>query len=242
MIAAPRLVRAPATVQHALTDNLQCGFLFGASSLKPRDKSRAATNRDDAAAAGASPLRIIGGRYARRRLVYTGDPRTRPMKDRVREAVFNLLGPTVVGKHAIDLFAGTGALGLEALSRGAVQATFIEQHFPTAAVIRKNIAALEIRQGTEVCPANVFIWARRFQASSRIPWVVFCSPPYDFYVSRAAEVAELLGRLITAAPAESIFVVEADKRFDFGTLPDPQNWDIREYPPARVGLLKMGAQ
>ncbi len=60
-------------------------------------------------------LRIIGGQFRGRRLRYGGDPRTRPMKDRLREAVFNLIGPMVRGTHALDLFAGTGALGLEAL-------------------------------------------------------------------------------------------------------------------------------
>ncbi len=90
----------------------------------------------------AATLRIIGGKFARRRLKYTGDPRTRPMKDRVREALFNLVGPSVIDAHAIDLFAGTGALGLEALSRGAARATFVERHYPTAATIKENIATL----------------------------------------------------------------------------------------------------
>ena len=60
--------------------------------------------------ATASPLRIIGGKFRGRLLQYAGDPRTRPMKDQVREAVFNLVGPSVVGKDVIDLFAGTGGL------------------------------------------------------------------------------------------------------------------------------------
>src|SRR6478736_322408 len=77
-------------------------------------------------------LRIVGGTLRGRKLQYSGDVRTRPMKDRVREAVFNLLGPQVAGSHAIDLFAGTGALGIEAISRGATKATFIERHLPTA--------------------------------------------------------------------------------------------------------------
>ena len=77
-------------------------------------------------------MRIIGGKFRGRKLEYSGDLRTRPMKDRVREALFNLLGNAVEGKIAIDLFAGTGALGLEALSRGASRAVFIERHRPTA--------------------------------------------------------------------------------------------------------------
>src|SRR5688500_14918022 len=59
---------------------------------------------------GAAELRIIGGKWRRRKLAYHGDLVTRPMKDRVREAMFNLIGPSVVGTHALDLFAGTGAL------------------------------------------------------------------------------------------------------------------------------------
>src|SRR3954453_4982920 len=84
-------------------------------------------------------LRIIGGSLRGRKMSYSGEPRTRPMKDRVREAVFNLLGAPVEGSHAIDLFAGTGALGLEAISRGAVRATFIERHVPTAKIIKQTL-------------------------------------------------------------------------------------------------------
>ena len=157
------------------------------------------------------------------------------MKERVREAVFNLVGPAVKGKHVIDLFAGTGALGLEALSRGAAKATFIEQHFPTAAIIRKNIEHLELEAVAEVQPANTFIWARRAVASAD-PWLVFCSPPFDFYVDRAAELSAMLERLCGLAAPESIFVVEADRRFDFKTLPHAGDWDVREYPPAVVGI------
>src|SRR4051794_22495694 len=105
---------------------------------KRRKPSRTAPPRDaDEPIVG---LRIIGGSFRGRKLKYSGDIRTRPMKDRVREAVFNLLGKQIAGSHAIDLFAGTGALGLEALSRGAARATFIERHFLTAKLIEENAA------------------------------------------------------------------------------------------------------
>ncbi|MDB4778044.1 RsmD family RNA methyltransferase [bacterium] len=65
-------------------------------------------------------LRIVGGRFRGRQIEYHGDPRTRPMKDNVREALFNLVGGWVPGKAVIDLFAGTGAVGLEAISRGGI--------------------------------------------------------------------------------------------------------------------------
>jgi 16S rRNA (guanine966-N2)-methyltransferase len=190
-------------------------------------------------------LRIIGGLHRGRKLVYSGDPRTRPMKDRVREAVFNLIGSEVAGKASLDLFAGTGALGLEALSRGASGALFLEQHFPSADLIRRNAAALDLTGAIEVAAADTFIYFRRgvalpgmFQSA---PWIVFSSPPFEFYISRRDDMLELIGKLLAAAPAESLCVVESDARFDFGALPEAESWDVREYPPARVGVLRKPA-
>jgi 16S rRNA (guanine966-N2)-methyltransferase len=158
------------------------------------------------------------------------------MKDRVREAVFNLLGPQVVGTHAVDLFAGTGALGLEALSRGAGRATFVEQHFPTAEILRQNITMLGVESICRVETGNTFAWFRRGPELGSEPWMIFSSPPYDFYVTRAEEMLELIGGLVTSAPPGSLFAVEADNRFDFGRLPDPDRWDVRQYAPAVVGI------
>jgi 16S rRNA (guanine966-N2)-methyltransferase len=181
-------------------------------------------------------LRIIGGDLGGRKLLYTGHLRTRPMKDRLREAVFNLLGPQAAGKHVIDLFAGTGALGLEAISRGALCGTFVEQHFPTARIVRQNTALLGVADRCQVASANVFLWAQSFKADTPEPWLVFCSPPYAFYVERQADVLTLLGTLIERAPADSIFVVESDARFDTQLLPQLGGWDIRQYPPAVLAI------
>ena len=160
------------------------------------------------------------------------------MKDRVREAVFNLLGDAVRGKHALDLFAGTGALGLEALSRGALRATLVEQHYPTAEVLRQNIAALGAEARCEVIGGNVFRRARWQHAISASPWLVFLSPPYAFYVERLEQMLDLIGGLVESAPAESVLVVEADRNFDLGLLPEAGDWDIRKYPPAIIGIYQ----
>ena len=183
-------------------------------------------------------LRIIGGRFRGHKLLYHGDRRTRPMKERVREAVFNLIGPSVVGKHAIDLFAGTGALGLEAISRGAASATFVEQHFPTAALIEQNIAAIDAPAQCDVVPGNTFLWVRRPLQLPEVPWLVLCSPPYSFYVDRRDEMLQLLQEFYDRASAGSVIVVEADERFDFGLLPDAERWDVRGYPPAVIGIYR----
>lgn len=195
-------------------------------------------------ARGQAGLRIIGGVHRGRRLEYHGDPRTRPMKDRVREAVFNLLADQVAGKHVLDLFAGTGALGLEALSRGAERATFFERHFPTAELIRRNATALGLEAQTEVIAADTLVWFRRgirssasFSASG-LAWLVFCSPPYALYRERRDEVLSLLNTLMAVAPPESVVVVEADESFDFASLSRPESWLVRSYPPARIGIFR----
>ena len=161
------------------------------------------------------------------------------MKDRVREAVFNLIGPAVVGKHVIDLFAGTGALALEAISRGAVFATLIELHLPTAKNARTNIENLGL---TEICrqvSTDAFYWTKtRENFQSYGPWLVFISPPYEFFVSKKSEMLEMIGILHDAAPSGSMIVLEADRRFDFTSLPFviPEK-KRRSYPPAEVGIF-----
>jgi 16S rRNA (guanine966-N2)-methyltransferase len=204
-------------------------------SKSPNPKEPRSQSAASQPAADSAP-RIIGGSLRGRKIDYTGDARTRPMKDRVREALFNLLGHAVQKKHAIDLFAGTGALGLEAISRGATSATLVERHFPTADIIRKNAKSLGVASQCHVLPANTLLWSQRWPELPDIPWVVFCSPPYSLYIEHADEMFALLTGLIDRAPTESFFCVEADDRFDFSILPHAADWDVRTYPPAHVGI------
>jgi len=192
---------------------------------------------------GPTRLRIIGGNWRGRTIEYSGDLRTRPMKNRIREAVYNLVGVEAKGSHAIDLFAGTGALGLEALSRGAVRATFIERHIPTSKLIRDNIAALgPPPEATDVLSQSAFIWARRHEPLDPVtPWLVLCSPPFSFYVERREEMLAMIERLWEEAPAGSVFVLESDGNYDFTGLPDTE-WDVRTYPPAVIGVGRKQAE
>jgi 16S rRNA (guanine966-N2)-methyltransferase len=201
---------------------------------------RAGTNstRPHASETTAEPsrLRIIGGSLRGRPLAYSGDARTRPMKDRVREAVFNLVGPAVRGKVALDLFAGTGALGLEAISRGARSAVFIERHVPTARLIETNANNLGITPQVRVYASDTFFWLDHDWQPGPEPLLIFCSPPYDLYVQDSERMRGLLETVIRRAPPGSIVVVEADERFDFRSLPAAPRWRIREYPPAVVAV------
>ena len=191
------------------------------------------------------PIRIVGGKFGGRKLHFYGAPGTKPMKQRVREAIFNLLGPAVQGKHVLDLFAGTGAMGLEALSRGAGRATLVEQHFPTVELIRRNVADLGVEDLCDVVAADTFIWVRRrlFDlASHPEAWLVFCSPPYAFYVDRKDEMLWLIEAMVRESPDGSLFVVEADRRFDFSLVQKQNTWDVRKYPPAVVGIHRKNLQ
>jgi len=185
-------------------------------------------------------LRIIGGTLRGRKLQYVGDNRVRPMKDRVREAVFNLIGPAIKGMHAIDLFGGTGAIAIEAISRGATSATIIEIHLPTASLLKQNLESLNLLPVCNLCKTDAFFWVKNESEhpSKESPWIVFCSPPYDFYSSRKVEMLEILNRLVDLAPVGSMFVIEADEQFDMMLLPlVPEPNRIRSYPPAVIGIF-----
>ncbi len=188
-------------------------------------------------------LRIIGGKYRGSKLSYLGDRRLRPMKDRVREAAFNLIHSWVKDSFVLDLFGGTGALGLEAISRGATGCIFTEQHFPTAKIIQQNIASLNLQNQAQVFAGDVFLWYRRKpELPKDHPWMVFCSPPYFFFNERMDEVFELLKNLYDQAPENSVFVVESDTTFDWKALEPFGEWDIRPYPPAVLGIYKKETQ
>lgn len=184
-------------------------------------------------------LRIIGGKFRGSKLSYLGDRRLRPMKDRVREAAFNLIHSYVKDSFVLDLFGGTGALGLEALSRGAVGAVFTEQHFPTVRIIRQNIESLGLQAQAQVFAGDVFLHYKKEQPLPKDhPWLIFCSPPYFFFQERMEDLLELLTHLYEQAPAQSVLVVESDTTFDWTVLESFGEWDIRAYPPAVLGILQ----
>jgi 16S rRNA (guanine966-N2)-methyltransferase len=201
------------------------------SKMRRKQPRKAKGPRSSAEAA----LRIIGGKLRGRCFRYNGDPGLRPMKDRVREAVFNLVGPAVKGLVVLDLFAGTGAMSFEAISRGAVSANLIERRFPNVRVIQENAESLGIAEQVVVRAGDAFAIHQQ-PPSDDLRWLVFCCPPYDFYQTRTAELLDLITRVCQAALPGSLIVVEADQRFDFEQLHDAAKWDVRAYPPAVIGV------
>lgn len=198
--------------------------------------------KSNRAAANQGKLRIVGGKFRGRQIAYSGDPVTRPMKDYTREAVFNLVGGWVAGKVCFDLFAGTGAVGLEAMSRGAKQAILVERHFPTLRIIEENVRTLDPELNVTIEGSDSFFWARQFLADSQQwptePWVVFCCPPYVLFTEQQTELLSMIGGMLDAAPAGSLLVVESDSNFDLTLLPQYESWESRHYSPAVVSVFK----
>ena len=173
-------------------------------------------------------MRIVAGRHKGRRLRTPAGASTRPTADRVREAVFSILGP-VEGLRVLDLYAGSGALGLEALSRGAASATFVESARPALAAIRANLDAAG--EEGEVAGADVIAWLRRAVEEERAFDLVFCDPPYD----AAAQVARPLGNLLPRVVApQALIVTESSKRNPL--VLDLPLTDERSYGDTRIAI------
>ncbi|HMD38520.1 MAG TPA: 16S rRNA (guanine(966)-N(2))-methyltransferase RsmD [Candidatus Acidoferrum sp.] len=138
-------------------------------------------------------MRIIAGKYRSRLLKSLKGDALRPTSDRLRETLFNILAPSLAGSRFLDVFAGTGAVGIEAISRGAVEAIFIEKHAPAAKLIRRNLESLGITSGATILTSDALaalekLAARQTLATSLVN-VVFLDPPYAAHedYSRALE-------------------------------------------------------
>ena len=123
-------------------------------------------------------MRIIAGKYRSRTLRTLKGQALRPTSDRLRETLFNILGPAMRGAAFLDLYAGTGAVGMEALSRGARNAVFVEQHAAAAALIRRNLDSLEIGSEAEILAVNVLRGLQRLEARHAHSEFIFLDPPY----------------------------------------------------------------
>lgn len=124
-------------------------------------------------------LRIIGGRLKGRKLAAFRGQSVRPTSDRVRESLFNILSVAWEGKEVLDLFAGTGGLGIEAISRGACRVVFIENHPNAIHVLEKNIAALNLSSCSEVLKYSVEKGISQVGKAGRTFDVIFLDPPYS---------------------------------------------------------------
>ena len=105
--------------------------------------------------------------------------RLRPTSDRLRETLFNVLGPTIEDCLFVDLYAGTGAIGIEAVSRGAKDVVFVEKHAATARLLRQNLVSLGLNSGVELIAADALEGLKALAARRLVADFIFLDPPYD---------------------------------------------------------------
>ncbi len=151
-------------------------------------------------------MRVVAGLYGGRALVAPRGQETRPTSDRVREALFSILG-AVDGVSVLDLFAGSGALGIEALSRGAGKAVFVDVSAAAVAAIRRNLAALGI--DAEVRRQRALSFLETARTSGRQYDLVFLDPPYRHAEALGGKLGTALAPVLT--PAARV-VAESDRR------------------------------
>lgn len=152
-------------------------------------------------------MRVIAGEFRSRKLKSLTGLGTRPTPDRLRESLFNILAPVIEGAVFVDAYAGTGAVGIEALSRGASRAVFIERNRAAVEIIRQNLAALDLTERSEVFTGKVLQVLQRVQGD-----IVFLDPPYEME-KEYEEALELLAgaqsRLTIAQHASRLALLDA---------------------------------
>lgn len=172
-------------------------------------------------------FRIIGGQWRGRRFVFPGEPGLRPSPDRVRETLFNWLAPIITGARCVDLFAGSGALGLEALSRGAGSVEFVDRSRPALAAIEDHLQVLHC-EDARVTQADVGAWTARAHAPFDI---VFLDPPFE-----AGLVTPTLAALHQQGLVRAGARVYIESEASAGAPELPAGWDLHRTGRAgRVG-------
>jgi 16S rRNA (guanine966-N2)-methyltransferase len=173
-------------------------------------------------------VRVVAGVYGGRRLETPAGRSTRPTSDRVREALFSILGP-LDDLRVLDLFAGSGALGIEALSRGAREAVFVDSDERAAAAVRRNLDTLGA--DARVHRRDALAWLASAASGGETFDLVFADPPYSSAGRTAGRLSDLLPPLLTDT---SLTVTESDKRHPLLlTLP---LIDERTYGDTRIAI------
>jgi len=158
-------------------------------------------------------MRVIAGTLRRRTLDAPAGLKTRPTSDRLRETLFNILAPRIEGARFLDLYAGSGAVGIEAVSRGAAKVVLVERAEPALKVLRENLEKLGLRGAVRVEGVSVGAFLRRVrpQTAPLLCDIVFLDPPYEA-VDEYATALSLLGRDAAGMLTEGAVVIAEHRR------------------------------
>lgn len=183
-------------------------------------------------------IRIIAGTLRGRKLPTLVHLDLRPTPQLVREALFSILGNAIPDRIFYDMFAGTGVIGIEAISRGASRAIMIEKEAKQVSDITKAIKRFELQAKAQVIRADGYRWAERWIAPPE-PVNLFLSPPFpDLSGERGVEFVKLAHNLYERAPNHSVLALQTEDGFPYEELPGPaKEWDIRRYGRNSLAII-----
>jgi 16S rRNA (guanine966-N2)-methyltransferase len=173
-------------------------------------------------------IRIVAGSLRGRKLTCTVNPKLRPTPQMVREALFSILGNAVPDRVFFDVFAGTGVVGLEALSRGAKSVVFVERDFRLVAELEQHAAAFKVSSSISVARSDVYLWSMRWRPPAE-PVNVFLSPPFADYERRTGDLAELVTTIREKVAPGSVVVLQAETTAPLDEIPGRAEADERRY-------------
>jgi 16S rRNA (guanine966-N2)-methyltransferase len=182
-------------------------------------------------------VRIIAGEFRSRRLLPPESDTTRPITDRAKQSLFDILTPYLSGAVVYDCFAGTGSMGLESLSRGCRRALFFERDRSALQRLKQNIAALAVADCSEVISQDLFAWFAINPAAAATAEVVFFDPPYRFLRERAADVQQAMGAIARGHLSPGGLLVFRHDARDALACPALRQVELRDYGEMRIELL-----
>jgi len=180
-------------------------------------------------------LRVISGRLKGKKLFALKDLTLRPTSDRVKEAIFDLLQKFPPGERVLDLFAGTGALGIEALSRGAPNAFFVEESPRSCTVLQRNIEACHLTDQAEVLMREVEAGLKVLEKRRGSFDLIFLDPPYG--KGLACRTLQALTRISLLSP-DALIVAEHSPNEDLTSIPSLERIDWRKYGGTEVSIFR----
>jgi len=176
-------------------------------------------------------MRIIAGKHRGRNLLAPQGDVTRPITDRVKQSLFDILAPTLGDARVYDCFAGTGSMGLECLSRGAAAVTFFEADRPAIERLKKNVAVMDEERRCRIVASDLFKWFAQAPAPGAEHRVdlIFLDPPYRFLRERPLDLQKLAGKFSADHLARDGIVVFRHDANDALELTSLKRYDLREY-------------
>lgn len=184
-------------------------------------------------------MRIIAGEFRGRRLLAPRGSVTRPLTDRAKQSIFDVLSPRLADAVVYDCFAGTGSMGLEALSRGSRFVTFFETDRAALQILQRNRAALKVEDRSTIISGDVFGWFEQTTPPERRVDLIFLDPPYRFLRERPQMLQSLAQRLAEHLNPGAIIVFRHDAE-DNLKLDPLRRFDLRDYGAMRVEFLTCG--